>query len=337
MQKTLDQTALTAEPGELVLCVPAGWESYISLEFYEIQQGLVARGWNQWVIGEDDDAAILHAISNARSALLWEAYELFERHPSLLASRSASMGATRRMVFCDDVHYLTVARRQRRLRAYGWADLILATYPDKLIEWYPEVPQHKIHWLPHAAASYFQPSQSPGDDRILLSGARTWPYPFRQFCYDNLPATVCNPIDHPGYPRYPGDQANRIDANPEALRRVARAQYASILAGHPAALVCGSIFGYLVAKVFETMAAGGLLIAERNSLGARLAALGFIDGEHYIGTDLLHVIDVCADIHAALRRGDPRLRGMARTARARVAAEHTTAHRAARIHHLATE
>lgn len=332
MQETLDQTALTAEPGELVLCVPAGWESYISLEFYELHQGLVAHGWTKLVIDEMEDAALVTAIqrARARAALLWEAYELLERNAAALNPTNA--GPPRRIVFCDDVHYFTSARRQQRLRAFDWADLILSTYPDKLRQWFPEVAAQKIHWSPHAAATCFRPAAMPSSNRVLLSGSRSWAYPFRQFCQAKLPGSVCEVVDHPGYPGYPGDRVNAARADPQAFQQRAREQYAALLNSHPAMLVCGSIFGYLVAKVFEGMASRCLVIAERSSLAQRLALLGFIEGEHYVGTDLSHLIEDTVKVRDAFLRGDPNWARMADNAARKVNAQHTTAVRAAEIH-----
>lgn len=323
--------------GELVLCVPSGWETYISLEFHEIHQGLVAQGWTRLVIGEVDDAVILKAIRQARVALLWEVYELFERNTDSLGT-NAHTGPNRKVVFCDDVHYFTPHRQQQRLRAFCWADLILATYPDKLSQWFPEIAGKPIHWTPHAAASYFKPNPTaPSSDRVLLSGSRTWPYPFRQFCQAKLPDSVCEVVDHPGYPGYPGDRANTMQADSGAMRRLGRERYAALLGDHPAMLVCGSIFGYLVAKVFEAMAAGCLVIAERGSLGDRLFALGFIEGEHYVGTDLLHVIEDATRVRDNFLCGDPAGPRIVSNATHKVADQHTTAARALQIHRICTE
>lgn len=325
--------APAAEPGELLLCVPAGWEAYISLEFHELQHTLVAQGWSLLEIGKVDDAAILVAIRRARIVLLWEAYEFLERQAdALTASGAADTLRARKIVFCDDVHYFTDHRRRQRLRAFIWADLILATYPDKLLKWFPEIFPYKVQWTPHAAASYFQPAQAPSSDRILLSGARLWPYPFRQFCSEKLPDSVCEVVDHPGYPGYPGNRVHAICADPEAMRRFGQQRYALLLNRHPAMLVCGSVFGYLVAKVFEGMAAGCLVIADRASLGERMTALGLIEGEHYVGTDLLHVMEDAVAVRDAFLRGDPWCARMVNNAARTIAARHTTAHRAAQIH-----
>jgi len=241
-----------------------------------------------------------------------------------------------------NVHYFTPARRGQRKRAFEWADLILATYPDKLVEWFPEVPHSKIAWSPHAAASYFfqtdaRPLAARESDRVLLSGSRSWPYPFRQFCKVKIPDSICAVIDHPGYPGYPGDRANSSRADAAALMRVGREQYSKLLYDHPASLVCGSIFNYLVAKVFESMAAGCIALCERASLAHRLSALGFIEGEHFIGTSLQTVIDDCADLHKACARGDQRLEKIAADASRKVALDHSTEVRAKKIHQMCVE
>src|SRR5438552_8677735 len=94
------------ENGKYLLCVPAGWETYISREFHELQEGLVARGWTKLVIGELEDTAIVAAIRRARVVLLWEAYELLERNAAALCTDGAFGEAkVKRIVFCDDVHH----------------------------------------------------------------------------------------------------------------------------------------------------------------------------------------------------------------------------------------
>lgn len=336
MLKAQEHDTSLTEEGIFLLCVPAGWDTYISLEFYELQQGLVGCGWTKVVIDEVDDVVIIDAINRARVVLLWEAYELLERNASLLCNNSHSSNA-KRIIFCDDVHFFTQHRRDQRLRAFEWAEIILATYPDKLKEWFPEVEKNKIRWTPHSAASYFNADIFvPSSDRILLSGSRTWPYPFRQFCQAKLPESVCHVVDHPGYPGYPGDKTNSMQANASALMHLGGKNYAQLLRSHPAMIVCGSIFGYLVAKVFEGMAAGCLTICERTSLGERLTALGFIEDVHYIGTDFQTVIKDSIDIRDAFLRGDQKIKNIVTAAHIR-SAEHTTAARVVQIHNICME
>lgn len=316
--------------GDLVLCVPSGWEAYISREFYEIHRGLVELGWNLEIVDEADERQLMESVHRARVILLWECYELLERHAETFAALPKEV---RRIAFCDDVHYFTAHRRAQRKRAFEWADLILATYPENLAAWFPETTK-SVKWAPHAAASYFTPIFAPASDHILLSGARTWPYPFRQFCATKLPPNVCQVVDHPGYPGYPGDKANGMRADAKALTAVGGERYASLLRRHPAMLVCGSIFNYLVAKVFEGMAAGCLVIADRSSLGTRLAELGFKEGEHYLGTDIFHVLEDTAAFQRSFKNGDDYWSAITERAARRVEAHHTTAIRAREIHEL---
>ncbi|WP_116139736.1 glycosyltransferase [Trinickia diaoshuihuensis] len=320
------------ENSDLLLCIPAGWDAYISREFYEIHQRLATLGWKVMVVGEDEDNCILAAAREARVVLLWECYEIMERHAERFAALPTQV---KRIAFCDDVHYFSEYRRAQRQRAFRWADLILATYPHKLIEWFPEI-KKDIRWVPHSAASYFSPIFAPASDRVLLSGARTWPYPFRQFCAEKLSCDVCDVVDHPGYPGYPGDKNNKMKVNASAFSTVGAERYASLLRRYPAMLVCGSVFSYLVAKVFEGMASGCLIVADRTSLGAHLSALGLQEGQHYLGTDVLHVAKDAAEVQQIYRNDNDRWAMLTMNAAHEVARRHTTTIRAREIHELCT-
>ncbi len=282
------------------------------------------------IVESTDSEQLLESIRQARVVLLWECYEIMERY---YESFAAIPNRVRRIIFCDDVHYFSEHRRAQRQRAFDWADLILATYPNKLVDWFPET-KKRIQWVPHAAASYFTPIFAPASDRILLSGSRAWPYPFRQFCAAKLPPSVCHVVDHPGYPGYPGDKANQMRVDAKALETVGRERYASLLRHHPAMLVCGSVFNYLVAKVFEGMAAGCLIVADRSSLGEQLSALEFYEDEHYLGTDIFHAIEDTTSIQRSFAVGDSRWSAITERAAQKVAAHHTTAFRARDIHEL---
>lgn len=318
--------------GGFVIFVPVGWDAYISREFYEIHECLRQLGWKLMLVDGMNDSLLLECARQADIVLLWECYELLERQEKSFAELPRSI---RRIVFCDDVHYFKFDRKEQRKRAFDWADLILATYPEKVTEWFSEA--RNVKWVPHAAASFFTPIFAPASDLVLLSGARTWPYPFRQFCAAKLSHDVCHVVDHPGYPGYPGDKNNQMRADEKALTAVGGKRYASLLRRHPAMLVCGSIFNYLVAKVFEGMAAGCLVIADRASLGRQLAALGFREGEHYLGTDIFHVIEDVASVRQSFINGEGVWSEITERAARKVAACHTTAVRARYIHALCLE
>jgi hypothetical protein len=144
-------------------------------------------------------------------------------------------------------------------------------------------------------------------------------------------------VDHPGYPGYPGNRANRSVADPSALLRLGRDRYATLLQSYPAMLVCGSIFGFLVGKVFEGMAAGCLTICERASLGPQLSALGFEEGKHYIGTDLATVIEDVQRTRDAYLADPTHWEGITNAAAEKVSREHSTAVRAAQINSICIE
>jgi glycosyltransferase involved in cell wall biosynthesis len=326
----LSEANEAAPRATFVLCAPRGWDSYISREFHEIHQNLACLGWTIVVVDEIDHEQLFDVIRQARLVLLWECYEILEH---LADSFAALPRRIRRVVFCDDVHYFNEHRRTQRLRAFHWADLILSTYPNKLLEWFPEV-KKRIEWTPHAAGSAFTPVFAPSSDRVLLSGSRTWPYPFRQFCAAKLPDGLCDIVDHPGYPGYPGDKTNPMRADANALASVGGPRYAALLRRHPAMLVCGSIFNYLVGKVFEGMATGCLVVADRVSLGAQLAALGFIEGEDYIGTDIFHVIEDAAEVQRLFLNDVRRWSAIVESASLKVGKHHTTKVRARSIHAL---
>jgi hypothetical protein len=319
---------------KLILCVPQGWESYISCEFFEIQSHLVKLGWSKLVIDEISDEYILNSIFKAKVVLLWEAYEFIERNENFFFRTLPELSDLRKIFFCDDAHYFTSYRRQQRLRAFMWADTILATYPTKIHHWYPEISESKIRWTPHAVASFFYPNFMPATDRILLSGSRTWPYPFRQFCHLKLAKEICDVVDHPGYPGYPGDKHNLSNSNSEHLQHVGREQYADLLRQYAAMLVCGSIFNYLVAKVFEGMAAGCLMLCDRESLGPQLAELGFQEGEHYMGTDIFHVQDDVQRVKIMFLEENTQWKTIVEKSAEKVLEEHTTSTRAKQIHQI---
>ncbi len=320
---------------KLLLCIPSGWDTYISCEFYEIQQHLISLGWTKLIINEDSEELIINSIREAHTVLLWEAYELIARHENFFL-RDPDLTNVKKIFFCDDPHYFTSFRRQQRLRAFIWADMIFATYPEKITQWYPEIECEKIHWTPHSVASYFYPEFSPTDDRVLLSGSKTWPYPFRQFCELKLIKEVCDVIEHPGYPGYPGDPQNRHSSNAKQMQQIGREKYGDLLRRYPAMLVCGSIFHYLVSKVFEGMAAGCLVICERESLAPQLTKLGFIEGEHYVGTDIFHVQEDVQQVRNMFLTEPYQWRTTVENASAKAQKEHSTLVRAHQIHFLST-
>jgi len=82
-----------------VLCVPQGWDLYISREFHELHLHLASMGWTTLVIDEVSDADILSFIKNAQVALLWDAYEFIERNENSLLCDTALISCQVKKVF----------------------------------------------------------------------------------------------------------------------------------------------------------------------------------------------------------------------------------------------
>ena len=59
-----------APTGDFVLCVPKGWDAYISKEFHEIHWGLVELGWTVLIVEETDETTLRDVIHRARFVLL---------------------------------------------------------------------------------------------------------------------------------------------------------------------------------------------------------------------------------------------------------------------------
>lgn len=305
-----------------LLYVPHARHAYTSCEYEQLHLTLERAGW-QLVCG----GGVTRAMADADLLLLWRAYDAPFDGPAL-GRRDPNGRRPLRCFYCDDIHYFDRRARDRLLAAFAWADLILAAYPQALLRWFPELAPEKVSWLPHSAAPCFEPAYRPQDACLLLPAGHGWRYPFRQFCQTMLPSAVCAAVD------MPDDETSPARDGPTVRR--ARESRALLMHRYPAMLTCGSVFGYLPASVFEAMAAGCLVIAERQSLVPTLVRLGFVDGEHFIGTDLMHVCDDAQTVlDLFLHRGE-QWRAMVERAAERVLTGHTCAERALQLHRTCT-
>lgn len=301
-----------------LLYVPHARHAYTSCEYEQLHLALERAGW-QLVCG----GGMTEAMADADILLLWRAYDAPFADPAL-GRRDRSGHRPLRCFYCDDIHYFDRNARARLLAAFEWADLILAAHPQALLRWFPELAPDKVSWLPHSAAPCFEPLYRPQDACLLLSAGNGWRYPFRQFCQVMLPPALCAPLDMADDEALPS-----LDA--PAVRR-ARESRSQLMHRFPAMLTCGSVFGYLPAAVFEAMAAGCLVVAERQSLAPTLARLGFVDGEHFIGTDLMHVCDDARTVLELFQHRGEQWRAMVERAAEQVLTRHTCAERAQQLH-----
>lgn len=215
-----------------VLCAPAGYDAYISKEFDEVQRNLVRLGWKYAPIDEENGKRTLQQLEGASAILFFEAYDFIQKHRGdLLANEQIQK--TKKFFFCNDIHYHTATFKEKRLTSFLFADIIFATYPAQLLDFFPEITRDKVKWTPHSASSYFTPSFEPTATTILLSGSRTWPYPFRQFCASMLSKDICTIVDHPGYPGYPGNKNISNKADHPLMQAHGQEKYGPLLSTIP--------------------------------------------------------------------------------------------------------
>jgi Glycosyl transferases group 1 len=247
--------------------------------------------------------------------LFWESYVQAARYGQAFLDRG-----TRLFVMTDDLHH----RRTSMERALCLADGVLSTYAPRLSEYWPRVDRKRVHWMPHAACGDFLlPVEESPRPVVFVSGAVGPAYPLRGAMRDlaRRRPELARVHDHPGY-RTTFDYGS----DPRVGRGFASA-IRECLAGFTDALV----HQYVVAKHFEIPATGALLIADR-AVSPQMAALGFVDGEHYLSATAADLESVVARaVHPAFYAEADAIR---RRGHALVHAKHTVEHRAKAIEEL---
>jgi hypothetical protein len=210
--------------------------------------------------------------------LFWEEYGLVIKYVKQIYDLKC-----RRFFFADDLHWWTRRMRHERITVFTFCDAILCAYAGAFRELYPELWNKRALSVPHSASPDFMVSFNPiPENAILLSGAVDAHYPLRQEMQrlasaGNL-AIVCHP--HPGYHcgyDYATDQ--RVGA-----------AFARTINRYRAGFTDCLVFKYVVAKYFEIPATGSLLVAE-NAVAEALQAMGFVDGEHYLGVSAANLTE----------------------------------------------
>ncbi|TYZ68382.1 hypothetical protein PybrP1_005642 [[Pythium] brassicae (nom. inval.)] len=187
------------------------------------------------------------------------------------------------LVWNDDLHYYDqfdplVLRHQILTRA----DVLVGTYAYQMDEYFASVTRTLAPrdlpltlWLPHAAGPDFTRAAASFNDhpinKLLLAGAHgaNW-YPLRHWLgqYQEHHREQMDVYHHAGY--YPPDNQTEV--------------FATYLRAYRAGITTTLLFQYVIAKLFEIPATGALLVVNRD-VAPLLAALGLVDGTHYVGFD----------------------------------------------------
>jgi hypothetical protein len=177
----------------------------------------------------------------------------------------------------DDLHTGGEVKAAR-LRNYKRVHKIFATYAYCFNKFYPEIPNNMIEWLPHSSR-YIIPFNKNPINKILVSG-RVNPkqYPNR-FKIVNI--SEKNNFIHYEKPKLNGYRAKNDN---DIKNRIYGEKFYKILNKYLICFTCdaSSSRPYIVAKHFEILASGSLLLACNPNTKKEFESLGFIDGEDYI-------------------------------------------------------
>lgn len=247
---------------------------YVSREFWTTFSLLTQFGWSVLETielrgNEDALGDLLRQRTGGwpDAVLFWESYpyaadqtETFRKH------------GARVYVMTDDLHH----GRKAIGEALHLADGILATYAPRVSHYFPHLDPARVTWVPHAAGpDFLLPVNETPRPVVFVSGEIGDVYPLRmkmRGLAERRPELAYLHV-HPGY-----HCTYDYSSDPRVGRGFAETMR-ECLAGFTDALV----HHYIIAKHFEIPATGALLIADR-AVGPQLEALGFVDGEHYVGT-----------------------------------------------------
>lgn len=172
----------------------------------------------------------------------------------------------------DDIHHQGRSKIER-VNNLKKVSNIFSTYGYCFKKYYKtDIP---VYWFPHCAA-YDIPFNKAPVSQVLLSGRLNKEiYPFRNTMWElskTLPSLVYMPVNC-GY-RIPGDSESLIYAH----------RYVAKLSQYLACVTCDASTDrpYIVAKHFEILSSGSLLLAGNFNTKRYFEKLGFIDGIHYI-------------------------------------------------------
>jgi Glycosyl transferases group 1 len=313
----------------LLIANLVAYSHYVSREFAWIMRELIHRyEWRHLEPSALADGPGMLAEKIQRRLGMMPSLILFWEGESFVCSlaREIDRLPCRKWFFVDDLHHRD--RWEARRKASLLCDTVLATYADRLPEFFPDLERsRRIVWLPHSASPDFQLKANVHPaNRLLLSGAIGPAYPMRM----RLRGLLADGFDgilrlqHPGY-HCEYDYEIDPSVGPQFSRKIweCRAAFTDCL-----------VHRYAIAKHFEIPATGALLVADA-AIQESLEKLGFLPGVHYFpvsSEDLEHRLRYlfCEEHHAGLDR-------IRRNGQELVLERHRTSHRARLINDLAIQ
>jgi len=177
----------------------------------------------------------------------------------------------------DDLHTCGNIK-QKRSTNYKKVYKIFATYGYCLNIFYPMIPDDKVLWFPHSARYKIDFNNNP-IKKILISGRITMSqYPNRYLIYKMIKKNKFIYYDKPKLNGY------RAKTDEDKNNKIYGEKYYKLLNEYIISFTCdlNENRPYIVAKHFEILASGSLLLACNPHTKNEFESLGFIDNVDYI-------------------------------------------------------
>lgn len=184
-------------------------------------------------------------------------------------------------ILIDDLHHQGTIK-QNKVLSLPKASRILSTYGYAFNKYYPHgVP---VYWFPHSGTFDIGFNDNP-INKILISGRLNKDiYPFRHYVV-NL-AKKNNFLQHL--------KVNcRYEIKTDSENLIYGERYVAVLNRYLACFTCDASASrpYIVAKHFEILLSGSLLLAGNPNTKFYFEKLDFIDGEHYISATTGNIME----------------------------------------------
>ena len=191
----------------------------------------------------------------------------------------------------DDIHHSSRIKSYRR-PIFKRAKYLFLTYAYNFLNYFSDI-RRDVIFFPHSASYQISFNERP-TNTILISGHRNQEiYPDREY--------LIGLSEDPKYksklkyysPDYSGYRIKESESG-----KTFGSKYYQLLNGYICSVVDESIRNYILAKVFEILAAGSLLLVINGNTKPIYRDLGLYDGVHYLSAsreDIRDKIDLIVD------------------------------------------
>jgi hypothetical protein len=173
-----------------------------------------------------------------------------------------------------DLHHQGAIKKQRRKNLL-LVDRVLASYGYCFKKYYPMVSEKQIHFFPHFT-TFDVPFNVDPIEKIAVSGRlNTQIYPFRDIMYNKSKKDSRITYVQPNCSYVVGVRSDDV---------LCGESYVKKLSEYLIAFTCDASADrpYILAKHFEILSSGALLLAANQHTKEAFESLGFIDRTHYI-------------------------------------------------------